>query len=1658
MNGAGSIASGHQTPGTPGHPGAIASGMSSPPAGPPLKPVSPTTPNDPEQQPEKTDCTPENSKKSDGDSPEAADYRCLPHRAASEAPKGVSLQEMLKSGAGPGARSVSEEPCMPSTPQSVADSVRNAFAFTIDFGDGRRVVDSQRHEKMLERFQARHRRGESLSKLESTSGTTTGSVLASAARQPTTTQRAPQSVNLPRRNKTAEPAMMAAAGDAMVLVDVSGRPVAVKLREKNQRTVGRSGDQVGKRHSWSPRTSLTETAPATVGSVNRAQQPQQPEGTIPGKGVNKVAAAGKGRFAPKSATLAMALEQQQVTSSTGKDSSYFSSEFNAGSVDIPCLEAPLENFRPNKGDRDEDEVSETGTYTLDGDNYTEEQKERMNIDRIGSGGLPEVMDRPVAVRPTAFRDELEVIDLERLGGGSASHPSEKRKHNILEVSYFHESSPVPDKGCAPQPERTKSKQSYMEKLKSRMKNITQNRSSSGGAKRQQQQQKEVVALLESPDQGTFTSVTTSGILSMKPTLDDHPKVAAVTVTRRRNSLTKSHIDSSEYVQGVAKLNIHSTETEATGGAGAGVAPNELKILNCYTDSEKAQQHGAVGVASAAPVPRRKTPSADVAALTSVPTKNDWIEEWAKNAREFSKSTSPKVHPHEPPPPPPAYGRGAGAGMVRSYGGETRARDRNQFGYDFEIDLAKSDYYEAKKYEEFGDNLDHRQQQQRSRKFNRLPDCGYDAQRGAAAVVTASPDEAYGGGALPAQERLNEFTRAGSRGSIRRYGGSSNPSPVAPMATKPPMSPSKIPSPIGSIGRARSVSRNRSLQGSNSDLSGNETEMYLQKTAAAISTLQNLQRRNSLRNNSSSHPSSSPLSPASRKMSPKMSPMNSLHSPLDSPYHEKAINYNGNSSPLYSPQHQRSLQQHQLHQNVGGHKRNHSFDGADPLISPGSPYLANGAGGHMTRSLNTNSRSSPKMDFAKRHHMRHNSFEGVMSSLPPKPLKCFQQFDQSHVVGYYGDEENPGGAPGAADGDEQLGECRDYDEEEFEDDIDDDEEDEQNRVQQKVYDELRRRRENLNDTAASYMPRPRAMSLGPRRAPVAGGHTAVQSHKQNLQSTGAKQAIAGLMRDANATVSGATKNVASNRVHRTPLVTAGGHQPPPQQQQHLTSPIKRSSSFSVKQTVIKPSTPTMPGKGGTGGLLATDRRSVGGSKIQKSASSTSFKKMIGAMDNVQPQQYHHHAVQPPHHRHQLVMDPNYPDELMLYINDGDDDGLQMISGHSGGGGDRRHQQQQQHGYSSNSLTDDEDERAGELLLIDDDGEVVDDDDDDDETGGRIEKGPLTNTRYNKTFLMRMEQNKKIASGTMAASGGGTTAKQSGGGASACPNTPELPRRGAVPRSAGLVRDRASMPRDSSLNRMKQDLNVRKTSAGRESLLGGKGQQQLSTQSIASSVSSAAPASGAKVQPKYLDISKYKPSTAANFLKKDETKSYLLRQEGVRKSPSSASVASAMSRADPTRMSARSIKSASSAASKSSGTAASAAKKDPVKIAKEQELEMWRRRASYDPMKAALEGKKKQLEEAKRLAVQQQQQQQQQHSERQSKSNESSVLRSQSYHSGVGNVGGGRLYQGTVGNSSNANLRGAYNQTLGDPTDPDANNQWTLTSTESSEDLDGDDYIN
>ncbi|XP_055590167.1 uncharacterized protein LOC129742309 [Uranotaenia lowii] len=1220
-----------------------------------------------ELEQEKVDLSPENSKKSDN-SPADDTFSKL----AADADNGEKLQCMT--GTLYDGESASYSAKSSSSKREIENNacddieVRNALAFTIDFGDGRKQVDQQRHEKMLERFQNRHRRGVSLSKLETQSASSS------------TTIRPPQTANLPRKHQQ----------------PLSNEQVEVKLRDKS--TSSRAARN--SRHSWSPRTSITDVATKVSSKQTKA--------------LNK--------FAPKSTTLQMAFEQQHISCS--------SSEQNAESMDssigIHCSQPPLENFNSEK----DDSVSEAGTYTLDGDNYTEEQKERMNIDRIPVSSTHESNQKSlftiesvpsIPKRPTNFQEELEVIDLDQ--AYFDNQPATRKKPNVLEVDLAHESTLSTTH---------KPKQSYLEKLKTRVRNITHKHKSYEG-----NVVKEVKA---SPDQGTFTSVTTSGILSIKPSLESHPRL------QRRNSLTKAHIDSSEYVEGRANLNIHRKN-------------DEPKILNCYTDSEKAIEK--INYRSS-----NVNQPVDSSTISSAVSKKDWIQEWAKNAREYSRHTDDANL--------------ADSAMTQSYNFEKK----NQFGYDYNIDMTKSDYYDSKKYDQLEDNMNkyHLSKKQRDLLFNNTSN----------SEPTIQQDYVgYGGDD-------KNFIRCGSLRQSGKIG-----------ASKPPMSPSKIPSPVCSTGRARSVSRNRSLQGSNSDISMNETEMYLHKTAAAISTLQNLHRRNSQRSASlhnSSH--SSPMSPASRHMSPKISPMNSLRSPI------RPVNAFDVDCQIYPRQHQ-SLLSRQQQNPMLNHRRNLSFDNSDyyeNMLSGMNDQLANS---YDTQQLNA------MLEFKK--HTRHNSFEGI-TTLPPKPLKCSQKLGISTTIG--------------RDIQIQPGNSIEYD------DDDDD---------------------NILVVSTDL----RNMSLGAKKEDF---------------STRKKQAPISKIEPV-------PKGLAASAIDTA----------------HNSSPIKRSSSFSVKS--LKGITPTHTPKMST-------KKQVGNVQIQKSASSTSFKK--------------------------LVTDYNTYDND-LYINNDDD--LELDND-----------------LSSNSELSDKEEAAA-----------------------KSEKQSITNTRGNKTFQMRVEQNRKIA----------MAGKQ---GAAACPNTPEPPRRAL--NIKGAVRDRSSMPRDSSLNRMKQDMT-------------------MSRKSVTKELVSKEPASKTKVQPKYMDISKYKTNNSANFLKKDETKSYLFKPD-LKKSPSTSSVS--MARADPNRISVRSVKSAGP----------KPGKKEAPK-AKEQELEMWRRRASYDPMKAAMEGKRKQ-EEAKRAAQQQVDR---------LKTVESSVLRSKSYHSGVGAGGMSRVCDSTVGDCE-------FMDNISSSSQP--SNRWTLTSNESSDELD------
>lgn len=290
-----------------------------------------------------------------------------------------------------------------------------------------------------------------------------------------------------------------------------------------------------------------------------------------------------------------------------------------------------------------------------------------------------------------------------------------------------------------------------------------------------------------------------------------------------------------------------------------------------------------------------------------------------------------------------------------------------------------------------------------------------------------------------------------------------------------------------------------------------------------------------------------------------------------------------------------------------------------------------------------------------------------------------------------------------------------------------------------------------------------------------------------------------------------------------------------------SPIRRSSSFcnrniaNIMPTKTKATTPTATKKPMNRRITMANSNS-----LQKSASSSSFKKLAATAPPAAPSAYPHYGQN---------------ENETYFIN----------------GRDNLHTNRDELIYSSDES--DDANSTGQSGRYDSDRQSTD--------------PPISQTRYtryNKAFLMRMEQNKPVAG-----SGGGGGGGGGNKGVVACPNTPELPRRASNQRAS--FRDPTSMPRDSSLSRMKQDLPNLQTT------------KKALTQAVSKDSSSSSSSVKQRILPKYMDISKYKPVQGQSFLKRDESKSTLINRTEIRKSPS----AIGLSKGEPMRTSGR-VKSA------------------------------------------------------------------------------------------------------------------------------------------------------
>lgn len=195
------------------------------------------------------------------------------------------------------------------------------MAFTIDFGGGK-SVDMQRHKHLIERY--KHRRGQSLSKIEDVPSVPT----------PAKEQRKPQSANLPRK---------------AISVEVESHAEEKTDKSKNVRTVNyklRDGLSLPLKNVNSDRMTQSCTLPCI-------ESPDIELVDVPEVSTPELEA----------------LRPPSPLKGQTPDNDHFLVE---------------ENHWVGGGEFDfdkSDAVSDAGTYTLDADAYSEEQKARMSIDR-----------------------------------------------------------------------------------------------------------------------------------------------------------------------------------------------------------------------------------------------------------------------------------------------------------------------------------------------------------------------------------------------------------------------------------------------------------------------------------------------------------------------------------------------------------------------------------------------------------------------------------------------------------------------------------------------------------------------------------------------------------------------------------------------------------------------------------------------------------------------------------------------------------------------------------------------------------------------------------------------------------------------------------------------------------------------------------------------------------------------------------------------------------------------------------------------------------------------------------------------------------------------------------------------------------------------------
>lgn len=652
------------------------------------------------------------------------------------------------------------------------------FAFTIDFNDGK-SVDNRKFKEIAERLQQRqqlqqeqrrHRRGVSLSKLDDTRKSTTSLNNVDAIRahalddsnipSPTTATAAIETTTATSTAEAAASAALTIAAkppfkqrqgktDDTVKSDEKPETHSPKVVFRRPRPTSQSAqlckDQ-SKRHSWSPRSSM---------NYDKLMQQQLAGEFIEADNNNVVKRSDvhNGQFQPKSTILQRALECQtnrtnkQQNASNGGKNKMLPNETNF------VVTTPLEFIRLSDDEGSMEMISEAGTYTLDGDNYTEEEKERMSIDKLSRKQFDLSIDSKQTMHELNKNYAIGMRQAMNVNYPKCDTTALTRQRHTADM----------DTKCAQKP----SKISYLDKIKSRVRNIGDRTFHKNGKALSASPTSSVSDKLRNLkivrtdgddsngadiDHGVFTSITACGILN-KP----KPEHSMSTVNHRKKCLTKFHIDSSEYIQ--PKV--------------------DDKLMNCYTDYEKAHKQKEYKLnifstvstyTSSATTSPQHTDDDNLSieciddkpiSIKTAPTKNDWIQEWAKNARRHnhslgnSASASPKLQ-HQ----------------TKTNRAKQQSKGDNRMSQSYDVAYFNDG-------EQFGDDV------------NGVIDSDECAAHLSRAIDRSTTHDA------------RKMDVAEMKGNTQ-----------ATNLHRPPISPTKIPSPMHAQLRARSSSANRSFRNSN----------------------------------------------------------------------------------------------------------------------------------------------------------------------------------------------------------------------------------------------------------------------------------------------------------------------------------------------------------------------------------------------------------------------------------------------------------------------------------------------------------------------------------------------------------------------------------------------------------------------------------------------------------------------------------------------------------------------------------------------------------------------------------------------------------------------------------------------------------------------------